>query len=154
MEGPEDRFLLRNALQKVKGKYDYILFDCPPSMSWITINAMTASDYLLAPAQADPKSLHGISRLAEACYRAGTDTRINGIFFTMYKQNTRIAQRMEKKFRSSYGEVVMNSRIRSCIKAAECAEEFKDLISYAPTCTAAQDYEALVEEILRIIDNQ
>lgn len=153
MEEPDDRFLLSRAFTKIKENYDFILIDCPPSMSWITINALTAADYVFAPAQADPKSLHGVSKLAEACYRAGTTTRINGVFFTMFKKNTKLAQRMEKQFRARYGDIIMNATVRSCVKAAECAEVYQDLISYAPTCATALDYNALVDEIIMIINN-
>ena len=82
---PDDRLILARALAVVKDKYDIILLDCPPSLSWLTINALSASDKLFVPMDMDKKSVDAVSKMAEVCYQSATPTKIDGIFFTKYE---------------------------------------------------------------------
>lgn len=152
MDSAEDREVLMKALRPVKDKYDFIIIDCPPSLGWLTMNALTACDYLIVPMQTDFKSLEALSNMAEACYQAATPTRINGIFFTSYDPRTKLARNIERIVRNNYGTTVFNTTVRRCIKVAECQAEHKDVIAYDPSCNAAMDYRSLAEEILAMVE--
>lgn len=151
MDSPDDRFILQKALKRIDGKYDFVIMDCPPHFDYITNNAYTAADYVFVPTQASKKSMEGISLLANACYLAGTPTRINGIFFTMYEPRTLITKKYEARIRDTYGSIVLKTQIRKCVKVDEAADEKMDVAEYCPSCTAAQDYLAVVDEILEIV---
>lgn len=154
MDSAEDRKVLMKALTSVKDKYDIIIIDCPPSLGWLTMNALTACDYLIVPMQTDFKSLDALSNMAEACYQAATPTRINGIFFTSYDPRTKLAKNIEKTVRDKYGMTVFNTAIRRCVKVAECQAEHKDVIAYDPSCNATKDYRSLTEEIVAMVEKQ
>lgn len=154
MEGPEDRFFLSNGLSKLKSKYDFIIIDCPPSMQGATINALTAAEYLFVPTIATMESLGNISRVSEAICRAGTPTRINGIFFTMYDSRKRLTKRIETIAIAKYSDTVMQSKIRNCVKLPESVMEKKDILSYAPDSPAAADYYELAKEMISIIEKE
>lgn len=151
-----DRMYLARAISKVKDVYDIILLDCPPSLSFLTINALSACDHLFVPMDFDQKSINGVTDMAEACYQAATPTKIDGIFFTMYNGRLKVTQKIIDIMRSRYGSTVMESTIRPCAKAKESTLEHTDLLTYAPDCISAIDYIRLGDEILRIvgIDNE
>lgn len=154
MEGPEDRYYLQKGLSKIKNKYDFIIIDCPPSMQGATINAFTAAHYLFVPTIATMESLGNIPRVSEAICRAGTPTRINGIFFTMYDNRKRLTKKIESLAVAKYSDTVMQSRIRNCVKLPESVLEHKDILSYAPDSPAAAEYSNLAKEILSIIEKE
>lgn len=148
MDSEDDRFILQKALEKVRAKYAVIIIDCPPSLSWATVNAMTACDFLFVPMTADPKSYQGLGLIVPACYQAGTPTRINGIFFTKYEAYLKQTKRIEAKVRAQYGDTVMHSTIRKNVALSECAEDLKDIYEFDRTSNGAKDYAALALEML------
>lgn len=153
LSGPSDRLILNDALKKIDGKYDFVVIDCPPSFDYITTNAITAADYILVPTQATKSCVDAISLLAEECYMAAKEARINGIFFVDYDSRPKIKRKMEAIIRNKYGSIVFNTPIRHCAKVDEAKDAMKDVVEYDPTCNAAKDYVALVDEILNMISN-
>lgn len=151
MDNPDDRLILNAALNKCKGRYDIIVLDCPPSLGYVTVNALTAADRLFVPMQAAKESFDTLKDVVVACYQAATPTRIDGIFFTFYSPNEKVTQRFEAKTRASYGEAVLHSTIRKCNKIKESAENYSDVLTFAPNSNAAKDYLALTDEILGIV---
>lgn len=154
IEGPEDRFFLQKGLTKIKSKYDFIIIDCPPSMQGATINAFTAADYLFVPTIPTMESLGNISRVSEAICRAGTPTRINGIFFNMFDDRKKLTRKIEALAKAKYSDTVMQSKIRNCVKLPESYLERKDVIKYAPDSNASADYTALAKEMLSMIEKE
>ena len=148
---PDDRLILARALAMVKDKYDIILLDCPPSLSWLTINAISACDYLFVPMDMDRKSVEAITKMAEVCYQSATPTKIDGIFFTKYEPRLNATKKVEALVRSRYGSTVMETAIRKCSKIPESSMENTDVVSFAPGSNAAEDYHRLGDEILRIV---
>lgn len=151
LEG-KDLLRLDKAIKKVADNYDYIIIDCPPNIGAITISALNACDYLFVPINADKSSYDGLGNMAGACYQAATGIRMSGIFFTMYEGNLKITKKIENMVQKSYGTILMKSRIRKCTKVRESMAEGVDLFSYDATCTAAHDYENLIDEILTIVE--
>ena len=147
---PDDRLILARALAVVKDKYDIILLDCPPALSWLTINAISACDFLFVPMDMDRKSVEAVTKMAEVCYQSATPTKIDGIFFTKYEPRLNATKKVEALVRSRYGSTVMKTAIRKCSKIPESSMENTDVISFAPDSNAAEDYQRLGEEILRI----
>ena len=148
---PDDRLILARALAVVKDKYDIILLDCPPSLSWLTINALSACDNLFVPMDMDKKSVDAITNMAEACYQSATSTKIDGIFLTKYEPRLNATKKVEALVRSRFGSTVMDAPIRKCSKVPECSLENTDVVSAAPGSNAAEDYKHLGDEILRIV---
>lgn len=148
---PDDRLILARALAVVKDKYDIILLDCPPALSWLTINALSASDKLFVPMDMDKKSVDAVSKMAEVCYQSATPTKIDGIFFTIYEKKLKVTQMVETLMRDQYGATILETAIRKCSKIKESSMAYTDVITYAPCCNAAKDYQQLGDEILRLI---
>ena len=134
---PDDRLILARALAVVKDKYDIILLDCPPSLSWLTINM-------------DKKSVDAVSKMAEVCYQSATPTKIDGIFFTKYEPRLKATKKVEDLVRTRFGSTVMDVAIRKCSKIPESSLENTDVVTFAPNSNAAEDYQRLGDEILRI----
>ena len=147
---PDDRLILARALAVVKDKYDIILLDCPPSLSWLTINALSASDKLFVPMDMDKKSVDAVSKMAEVCYQSATPTKIDGIFFTKYEPRLNATKKVESLVRTRFGSIVMDVAIRKCSKIPESSLENTDVVTFAPNSNAAEDYQRLGDEILRI----
>ena len=147
---PDDRLILARALAVVKDKYDIILLDCPPSLSWLTINALSASDKLFVPMDMDKKSVDAVSKMAEVCYQSATPTKIDGIFFTKYEPRLNATKKVESLVRTRFGSTVMDVAIRKCSKIPESSLENTDVVTFAPNSNAAEDYQRLGDEILRI----
>ena len=147
---PDDRLILARALAVVKDKYDIILLDCPPSLSWLTINALSASDKLFVPMDMDKKSVDAVSKMAEVCYQSATPTKIDGIFFTKYEPRLNATKKVESLVRTRFGSTVMDVAIRKCSKIPESSLENTDVVTFAPSSNAAEDYQRLGDEILRI----
>lgn len=154
LRGGEDYFILAEHLKRIDGKYDYIVIDCPPNVGGLTINALNACDHLLVPIGADKSSFDGLGKMAMACYQASKGTKMDGIFFTCYEPHLNITRKIEALVQKSYGPYLMKTRIRKCSKVKECMAEATDIFSYAPKCTAAQDYNNLVDEIITIVENE
>lgn len=150
LKKPDDRCILANALSTIKSNYDVIILDCPPSLSWLTINALTAADYLFVPMDMDKKSVDAITKMAEACYQAATPTKIDGIFYTKYEPRLNVTKKVDNLVRSRFGSTVMSSVIRKCSKIPESSMACSDVFTFAPGSNAALDYETLGEEILKI----
>lgn len=151
MSGPEDRLILKKALDKVRDRYDYIIIDCPPAYNYITINAYTAADYIFVPCQTDEDCREGIMLMADACLTAAPPKTISGIFFTMYDPRPKVNREIEQEICEKYGTLVLNTRISACCKVKEARRKRMDTVSYAPNSKPAKEYISLVNEILGII---
>ena len=151
LKTPDDRNILAKALLSVREQFDIIILDCPPSLSWLTINALSACDYLFVPMDTDKKAVDAVTKMAEACYQASKEVRINGVFFVRYEPRLISTAKTETLAMSRFGGIIMRSRIRKCSKIPESSIANTDVMRYAPNSNAAQDYTALAEEILNMI---
>ena len=151
LKKPNDRLILARALAVVKDNYDLILLDCPPTLSWLTMNALSACDHLYVPMDMDKKSIKAVKDMAEACYQSATPTKIDGIFFTKYEKKLNVTKMIESLMRSRYGSTVLETVINKCSKIPESSMMDMDVITYAPRSNAAEDYRRLGDEILRIV---
>lgn len=159
MTGREYR--LKEALKPVKDNYDFIIIDTPPALSVLTINALTAADTVIIPAQADVYSLQGITGLSETLDTVKEYTnpnlQIGGILLTRYSNRAALSRDMADLLEETAKALhthVFKSRIRECISIKEAATTQQNLFTYAPRSNAVKDYGAFMDELLASIGNE
>lgn len=155
IEGVGAEYRLRNALQPIARRYDYIIIDTPPALGVLTVNALTASNSLIIPAQADLYSLTGIEQLTgtiEAVKRyTNRKLTIAGILLTRYVARSIISQDMKsnlEELAKAIGTKVFKTPIRECTAVKEAQATQADIYSYSGKCNASKDYRDFVEEFL------
>lgn len=154
-QDPAGRQRLKAALGKVADKYDYILVDCPPGLGLLTINALTAADYVLAPLQAEYLAVQGLADLVTLIeqVRDGLNPRLRlaGVLLTRYDARPLLARKVKADtaaYLEQYGTGrLFSSTIRQNIAAAEAPAFGKDLYHYAPDSNAAADYRTFAREL-------
>lgn len=147
--------LLRDAIAPVREHYDVIIIDTPPALGNLSINAMSASDYVLIPTDLRPFALQGLVMLQETIKsvqdRLNSQLKIMGILMVKYHDRTilnRDIKKMIEEFAEKIGTVVLDSRIREGIAVAESQISREPLIDYAPKSNPCMDYRALALEII------
>lgn len=148
-------YRLKEALESVRNMYDYMIIDTPPALGILTVNALTACNSVIIPAQAEIYSLHGIEQLSETvrpvrkyCNPALT---IEGILLTRYSQRTILSREVAeitKQLADRLGTKIFRTSIRENISVKEAQISQKSLFAYAPNSNAAKDYLAFIEELL------
>jgi chromosome partitioning protein len=145
--------ILRKLIEPIRGDFDYILIDSPPSLGLLTINALTAADEVYIPLQAQYLSLQGLSKLREVIDRIGEDInpglRISGIVVTQYDSRKVLNRDVASTIREHYPEETFKTEIRDNISLAEAPTQGADIFSYSPSSSGAQDYGALCREIIK-----
>lgn len=143
--------LLRDLLKGLKG-YDYIFIDSPPSLSILTINALTAADEALIPLQMEILSLQGLSQLlktiAEVKSVLNERLKIRGIIVSMFDGRRRLSGEVLNEIKNNLKEKVFNSVIRICVKITEAPSFARSVLNYAPSSEGAFDYKNLAKEFL------
>lgn len=146
-------YLLSDYLDTIKENYDYILVDCSPSLSILTINAFTAADSVLIPALAQHLSAIGLTQLIKTILQTkrklNKNLQIEGILLTMFSERTKLAKEMKKEIKEAYGDYIelLDITIPQCVKCAEAGIEGKSVIEYAPKASAAIAYTSLAKYI-------
>lgn len=149
-------YKLKEALQSIKPLYDYIIIDTPPSMGILTINALTASDSVIIPAQADIFSLQGITQIKETidavreyCNKA---LKVKGIVLTRFNGRAIISKDLADVLKAEadkLGTKLFNTKIRECTALKEAQASQQDIFTYAPASNGASDYMQLTKEVLK-----
>lgn len=144
--------MLRLALEPVKGPYDFIFIDCPPSLGLLTINALVAADSLLVPMQCEYYALEGISsllktlELVRGSYNASLV--IEGIVLTMFDGRNTLANQVAAELRVHFGDRVYRTMIPRNVTLAEAPSHGKPVILYDMRSKGAQSYLALAREVM------
>jgi len=143
--------LLQDRLKGLK-EYDYVFIDSPPSLSILTINALTTAGEVLIPLQMEILSLQGLTQLLKTIDEVknilNKKLRITGIVVSMYDGRRRLSSEILKEIKNNLKEKVFNSLIRICVKIAEAPSFAKSVLSYAPSSEGAIDYKNLAKEFL------
>lgn len=149
-------YRLREALEALAGKYDYSIIDTPPALGVLTINALTASNGCIIPAQADFLSLQGIGQLRgtiETVKRyCNPGLKVKGIVLTRYNPRTVISREvaaMMEQTAATLDTRLYDTRIRECNAIREAQAMRQDIYTYAPRSNASADYKALTDEITK-----
>ncbi len=148
-------FVLRESLQALENDYDFVVLDTPPALGILTVNAMTASDLLVIPAQTDIYSLQGIGQLLETisavqkyCNR---DLQLHGVLLTRHNGRSILSKDlgdMIEQTATAMQTFVYKSPIRECISLREAQAKQEDIFSYAPKSNATIDYTNFIDEML------
>ena len=148
-------YLLHDALrQPAIDDYDldFILIDCPPSLSLLTVNAMVASDSVLVPLQSEFFALEGLSQLMltirEVRQTANPGLRIEGVLLTMYDVRNNLSQLVEKDARDTLGDLVFKTIVPRNVRVSEAPSYAMPVISYDPTSKGSIAYRALAQEMV------
>lgn len=144
--------ILRRFLAGVTPDYDYVILDCPPSLSLLTVNAMTASDSLLIPLQCEFYALEGLSQLLETVKRIkrGLNPRLKlgGILLTMYDKRTNLSGQVADEARKYFKNLVFNTVIPRNVRLGEAPSFGKPVLLYDALSAGAVSYMDLAGEIL------
>jgi chromosome partitioning protein len=143
---------LEKALAEVKGDYDFVCIDTPPSLGLLTINALTAADKVIVPVQCEYLSMRGLVQLQNTLQmireNLNPDVKLEGIVATMLDSRTVHAKEAVEILEENFGELVFKSRIRKAIKFAEAPVRGSSVLKYDPKGNAAKYYRDLAEEVL------
>ena len=143
---------LKTALGSLRGRYDYILIDCPPSLGLLTINAFVAADKLLIPIQCEFYALEGVTKLLDSMKRVKSilnpSLDIFGIVMTMYDSRTNLANQVVNEVRSFFGDAVFETQIPRTVKLSEAPSYGQPIIEYAPENKGAVSYNDLAREVI------
>lgn len=147
-------YRLREALRPLSTGYDYCIVDTPPALGILIINALTAADRAIIPAQADDYSLDSIENLRGTLEAVQQYTnkalQVDGILITRYSGRANISRYYEEQLEEaarSLGSRLYNVRIRECVALKEAQALREDIYTYSPRSNAAKDYRSLIEEI-------
>ena len=143
--------LLAELLEKVSGKFEYILIDCPPSLGLLTLNAFTASTDIIIPLVAEVLPFKGLTMINDFIKmvhaRLNPAAHITGILITRW-ESSKLSKGIEANLRQALGDVVFQTKIRKNIRLAEAPLENADIVDYDPKCNGAIDYQAFADEFL------
>ncbi len=143
---------LEKALFEVRGSYDFILIDTPPSLGLLTINAFVAATGVIVPVQCEYLSLRGLvqleNTLAMVRENLNPDVRIEGILPTMFDRRTLHSREAVEILEENFGDLVYRTRIRKTVRYAEAPVKGSSVLKYDPTGTAAEAYRELAKEVL------
>lgn len=148
---------LRNVLEPIRYRYDYILIDCPPSLGLLTLNGLVAAeDGVLIPVQCEYLALEGLGQLTQTIQKVKHalfhDLKIRGVILTMYDGRTNLAADVVHEVQNFFGKQVFDSVIPRSIRLAEAPSYGMPISVYAPDSSGARAYASLAKELL-VSDN-
>lgn len=146
---------LQKALKPIEDNFDYIIIDCPPSLSILTLNAMVACDDLIIPIQAEYYALEGIAQLLKTFRlvkkRLNNKLEIFGILLTMYDQRLVLSKQVEENVRKYFSEKVFNTIISRNVTLSEAPGFGQSVLEYDINSRGAQNYLSLATEIINLV---
>ena len=151
--GVDDKeYILRNNIHQVKDQYDFIIIDCPPSLSMLTINAMTTADSIIVPIQCEYYALEGLSQLIHTVElvkdRLNPKLEIEGVVFTMYDARTNLSLQVVENVKDNLQQNIYKTIIPRNIRLAEAPSYGMPINKYDPKSTGAESYMRLADEVI------
>lgn len=144
--------ILKTALDKVRGDYDYIFIDCPPSLGLLTINAWVASDSVIIPLQSEYYALEGVSQLmntiAMVRQHLNPNLQIEGVVITMYDGRALISKQITAEIKKFFKNKLYEIIIPRNVRLSEAPSHGVPIMLHDPKCVGARAYKALAEEFL------
>jgi chromosome partitioning protein len=146
-------YVLKNRLDKIKNEFDYVFIDCPPSLSLITINALTASDSVLIPVQCEYYALEGLTLLLNTIKMIKTrlkpELEIEGYLLTMFDTRLRLSHQVTNEMEKYFKDKVYNIKIMRNVRISESPSFGKPVVIYDPYSIGAKNYTELANEFLK-----
>ncbi len=148
-----NQFLLRSRIEKIKDKYDYIIIDCPPSLSMLTINALTAASSVIVPIQSEYYALEGLTQLIHTIDlirdRLNPSLYIQGVVFTMYDSRTNLSVQVVDNVKANLNLKIYDTIIPRNVRLAEAPSYGMPIIMYDSRSAGAQAYRKLALEVIK-----
>jgi len=145
-------YMLKNSLNQVIDKYDYILIDCAPSLGLLTLNALTAADSLIIPIQCEYFALEGLGKLLNTVKSVqkihNEKLDIEGLLLTMYDSRLRLSNQVVEEVQNHFNEMVFKTIIQRNVRLGEAPSYGKSIINYDVSSKGASNYLSLAKEIL------
>ena len=145
-------YKLKKALESVKEKYDFIIIDCPPSLSLITLNAFTACDSVIMPIQCEYYALEGLSQLMHTISlvqnRLNPDLEMEGVVFTMYDARTNLSLQVVENVKENLKQTVYKTIIPRNVRLAEAPSHGLPINYYDSKSAGAESYRLLAQEVI------
>ena len=145
-------YIIKNEVEKVKENYDFIIIDCPPSLSMLTINAMTTADSVLVPIQCEYYALEGLSQLIHTIElvkeRLNSNLEIEGVVFTMYDARTNLSLQVVENVKDNLNQNIYKTIIPRNIRLAEAPSYGMPINQYDPKSSGAESYRLLADEVI------
>ena len=149
----EKEFILKKAVASIRDNYDFIIIDCPPSLSMLTINAMTTADTVLVPIQCEYYALEGLSQLVHTVNlvkeRLNNSLEMEGVIFTMYDSRTNLSMQVVENVKEHINENVYKTIIPRNIRLAEAPSYGIPINLYDPRSSGAEAYRLLADEVIK-----
>jgi chromosome partitioning protein len=152
IDADQKEFILREAISKVKDNYDFIIIDCPPSLSMLTVNAMTTANTVLVPIQCEYYALEGLSQLVHTVNlvrdRLNPELEMEGVVFTMFDSRTNLSLQVVENVKEHIQENVYKTIIPRNIRLAEAPSYGLPINIYEPKSAGAEAYRLLADEVI------
>jgi chromosome partitioning protein len=146
-------FVLRNRLDKIKNDFDFVFIDCPPSLSLITLNALTAADSILIPVQCEYYALEGLTLLLNTIKRTKTrlkpELEIEGYLLTMFDTRLRLSHQVADEMEKYFKDKVYTTKIMRNVRISESPSFGKPVVVFDSNSIGAKNYAELANEFLR-----
>lgn len=147
--------LVLERLEDTMNKFDYVFFDCPPSLSILSINALFASEYVIIPMLLEVLSLQGLDQIISSIDKINSaynkELKILGILPVMVDKRRKLTEEVREHINENYEVNIFDSFIRNNVKASESPSFGSSVISYAPSSNSAKDYIEFAKEIAALI---
>lgn len=151
-------YILKEQIDKIRDNYDYIIIDCPPSLSMLTINAMTTANTILVPIQCEYYALEGLSQLMHTIdlvqQRLNPDLEIEGIVFTMYDARTNLSLQVVENVKNNLQQSIYKTIIPRNVRLAEAPSHGLPINIYDSKSAGAESYRLLAEEVMHREDEE
>ncbi|MCI6020147.1 MAG: AAA family ATPase [[Bacteroides] pectinophilus] len=145
-------YILKNILYDIKDRYDYIVLDCPPSLSMLTVNAMTAADTVLVPIQCEYYALEGLTQLIHTINlvkrKLNPELELEGVVFTMYDARTNLSLQVVENVKENLGQNIYKTIIPRNVRLAEAPSHGLPINIYDSKSAGAESYRLLAEEVM------
>lgn len=143
---------LKEKVDAIKSEYDFIIIDCPPSLSLLTINALTAADSVLIPIQCEYYALEGLGQMVKTINlirkRLNKKLTVEGVVFTMYDARTNLSQQVVESVKETLDEYIYNSIIPRNVRLAEAPSYGQPITEYDTRSSGAESYRMLAAEVI------
>ncbi|MEX0842782.1 MAG: ParA family protein, partial [Gemmatimonadota bacterium] len=153
VDRPDRERILKEALKEVRGEYDVVLVDCPPSLGLLTLNTLTAADSVLIPIQCEFYALEGLSQLLNTVRlvqrNLNPELEIEGVLLTMYDRRLNLSKQVAAEAREYFGQKVFNTTIPRNVRLAEAPSFGQPIVTYDVLSAGAQSYLDLAQELLQ-----
>lgn len=152
IDADDREYILKNEISKVRENYDYIILDCPPSLSMLTVNAMTASDTVLVPIQCEYYALEGLTQLIHTINlvkkKLNPSLELEGVVFTMYDSRTNLSLQVVENVKDNLNQNIYKTIIPRNIRLAEAPSHGLPINIYDGRSAGAESYRALAQEVM------